>query len=152
LHPPWDVPLVVVANATLTCIGWFLLPPAARDWLFKLHGPLAFPVVLESWMLADVPATNVLGEDASGAVSVLLDRKALLDFLDAKRVALWAFVAPICALLALVIGFNHAEQGADPEHAKGHEQQQCGGRERGDVGMPRRAAALTTFLTDPDQG
>jgi len=100
------VPGVVVANAALTCIGWFLLPPEARNWLFKLHGPLAFPVVLESWMLADVPATNVLGEDATGAAAVLHDPRALLDFLDAKRVALWLFVAPVCALLALIIGFN----------------------------------------------
>jgi hypothetical protein len=100
------VPTVVVANAALTCIGWFLLPGQARNWLFNLHGPLAFPVVLESWMLADVPATNVLGEDAPGAMNVLTDRLALRQFLNAKRVALWLFVAPVCALLALVIGFN----------------------------------------------
>ncbi len=97
---------MVLANAAITCLGWFLLPAAARDWLFKLHGPLAFPVVLESWMLADVPATNVLGGDASGAVPVLNDHVAFREFLDAKRVALWLMVAPVCALLALVIGFS----------------------------------------------
>jgi hypothetical protein len=33
----------------------------SHAFLFSLNGPLAFPVILASWMLADTPATNVMG-------------------------------------------------------------------------------------------
>ena len=55
--PPYQVPIVVAVNGLLIAGAWFLLP---RGWLFTLQSALAFPVVLSSWMYADVPATNVL--------------------------------------------------------------------------------------------
>ena len=43
--------LAVSFNAVLVTICWFLLPASIRDWLFTLHGALAFPYFLEMWML-----------------------------------------------------------------------------------------------------
>ena len=61
--------IAVGFNAGLVTICWFLLPDSIRNWLFTLHGALAFPFVLEMWMLGDTPATNVAGRDAVRAVS-----------------------------------------------------------------------------------
>jgi hypothetical protein len=101
---PWDVPVVVATNGMLTAIAWFLLPASVREWFFSLHGPLAFPVVLEYWMLADVPATNVVGSDAGGALAALSAEPALRQFLYAKRAVLWLLVAPMCSAIALGVG------------------------------------------------
>ncbi|HEX4016398.1 MAG TPA: hypothetical protein VHX15_06630 [Frankiaceae bacterium] len=103
-RPPAEIPLILAANAALMCGGWFLLPDSLRDWLFSIHGALAFPIVLESWMLADVPSTNVLGGDAAGALAALGDGRAFQRFLYAKSLALWLLSAPICAAVAIVIG------------------------------------------------
>jgi hypothetical protein len=106
LHKPWDVPLLVLLNGLLVCGGWFLLSRADKASLFSLHGPMAFPIVLESWMFADVAATNVLGGDAPGALAAMSDPVRLRQFLDAKRIVLWLLVAPLCSVLALLIGIE----------------------------------------------
>jgi hypothetical protein len=103
-RPPAEIPLILAANAALMCGGWFLLPDSLRDWLFSVHGALAFPIVLESWMLSDVPSTNMLGGDAQGALAALGDGRAFKRFLYAKSLALWVLSAPICAAVAIVIG------------------------------------------------
>jgi hypothetical protein len=51
--------------------AWFLLPPRAHAFMFSLNGPLAFPVILASWMLADTPATNVMGSNSAVGLSVM---------------------------------------------------------------------------------
>jgi hypothetical protein len=104
LRPPAEIPQILAANAALVCGGWFLLPDSLRDWLFSVHGALAFPIVLESWMLSDVPSTNMLGGDAQGALAALGDGRSFQRFLYAKSLALWVLSAPICAALAIVIG------------------------------------------------
>jgi hypothetical protein len=97
--------LVAVSfNAVLVTICWFLLPDSIRDWLFTLHGALAFAFVLEMWMLGDTPATNVVGRDAVRAMSQLHDPAALRLWLRAKHLALASLVGTFCALIALVIG------------------------------------------------
>jgi len=75
-----------------------------QDLLFTLHGALAFPVVLATWMLSDVPATNVLGTEAERTLEALDDPAALRRLLYAKNAVLWVMVAPICVLVALGIG------------------------------------------------
>ena len=74
--------------------------------LFTLHGALAFPVVLATWMLADVPATNVLGSDARRILAALDDPAALRRLLYAKNAVLWLLVAPVSALVAVGIGID----------------------------------------------
>jgi hypothetical protein len=105
LRRPYTVPAVVTFNALLMAGGWFLLPPAAQDWLFTLHGPSAFAMVMAFWMYADVPATNVLAPDRARVLAALDDPAMLRRLLYAKNLALWCFVAPFCALVAIAIGF-----------------------------------------------
>jgi hypothetical protein len=96
--------LAVGFNAVLVTLCWLLLPDSIQDWLFTLHGALAFPYFLEMWMLADAPATNVAGRDAAGALPQLRDPAALRLWLRAKHIVLWSLVGPVCALVAVVIG------------------------------------------------
>jgi len=99
-HAPWDDVLVIVGNAALVCAGWFLLPAAARQWLFTLTGPMAFAVVLETWMLSDTPATNMLANDPQAALAALPDRVRLGRLVRAKTVALACLVGPPSAAVA----------------------------------------------------
>ena len=102
--PPYQVPIVVAVNGLLMAGAWFLLP---RGWLFTLQSPLAFPVILSSWMYADVPATNVLAPDRIRVLAALGDRTMISRLLLAKTAVLWVFVAPLCVVLALVVGVEH---------------------------------------------
>jgi hypothetical protein len=101
---PYEVPLVVVMNGLMMSAAWFLLPVPLHDMLFSLHGSLAFPIVLVSWMFADVPATNVLGSDPQRILAALDDPEALRRLLYAKNAVLWLMAAPVCGLVAIEIG------------------------------------------------
>jgi hypothetical protein len=96
--------IAVGFNAMLVTICWFLLPGSIVNWLFTLHGPLAFPYVLEMWMLGDTPATNVAGRDAVRAAQQLHDPAALRLWLRAKHIVMWSIVGPVGVIVALVIG------------------------------------------------
>jgi len=100
---PYLVPSTVVSNAALMAGAWFLLP---RGWLFTVTSPLAFPMVLASWMYADVPATNVLAPDRVRVLAALEDPRMLTRLLIAKSAVLWLFVAPFCSLLAIASGLR----------------------------------------------
>ncbi len=103
-HSPYETPIVVVVNGLLMTVLWFGLPVGLQDALFTLHGELAFPMVLASWMISDVPATNVVGPDRFRVASVLDDPQHLRRLLYAKNLVLWALVAPFCAAVAIGIG------------------------------------------------
>jgi hypothetical protein len=105
-RPPFEIPLALVGNAALLTVAWFLLPPRAHDWMFALHGPLAFPVILASWMLGDTPATNVIAADVPRAMSVLEDEEAFRTWLLARTVVLTTLVGLPTAIVALVLGFE----------------------------------------------
>ena len=96
--------IAVSFNALLVTFCWFLLPDKIVNWLFTLHGALAFPYFLELWMLGDTPATNVAGRDAVRAVAQLQDPTALRLWLRAKHLVLASFVGPITAIVAVIIG------------------------------------------------
>ncbi len=105
--PPYEAPIVVVANGVLMGLAWFLLPP---DWLFQVHTARVLPITLAAWMLADVPATNVLGSDPV-RTSLVLDRpRELRRLLTAKHLTLWVLVAPICSVVAVVVGVGTGER------------------------------------------
>lgn len=110
-HWPFEAPLVVVLNAGLFLGAVYLVPPDVRDWLVTLHGPLTFAMLLQSWMVADVPATNVIGSSPALALAALddPDPDAISDYLLAKIWLMWLLTAPVCAVIALVIGVRHAE-------------------------------------------
>jgi hypothetical protein len=104
LRPPYETPLVVAGNGLLVVFLWFT---PLSSLMFTIHGALAFPIVLGSWMYADVPATNVLGSDPR-VVTVLDDDAMLMRLLAAKSAVLWLMVAPGCVVLAVVIGVVEA--------------------------------------------
>jgi hypothetical protein len=101
LAPPWETPAILLTNATVMVLAWFLLPARAHAFLFSLNGPLAFPIILASWMLADTPATNVMGANTSTALSVVEDRSAYWHWLVARCVVLapFAYVPVIGGLI-----------------------------------------------------
>jgi hypothetical protein len=108
-HPPYEAPLVILANGLLMTGAWFLLPTGAQDALFTIHSDFAFALVLSSWMYADVPATNVLGTGARASLEVLDDPPGLRRLLAVRNVVLWLFVTPICVLIAIGTGFYEGD-------------------------------------------
>ncbi len=105
---PYQVPGTLACNGALMVAAWFLLP---GDWLFSVHTSRIFPLTLAVWMLADVPATNVLGSDAE-RMSVVLDRpEDLRRMLGAKHVVLWLLVVPVCMLVAVLVGLDTGQTG-----------------------------------------
>jgi hypothetical protein len=104
LRPPWEVPAILLTNATVMILAWFLLPARAHDFLFSLNGPLAFPIILAAWMLADTPATNVMGANTSTALSVVADRSAYWHWLVARCVVLGSLVGVPSAVAVIIVG------------------------------------------------
>jgi hypothetical protein len=109
LHPPYDAPVVVLANGLLVALCWTLLPPAAVDAVFRFHGPLAFAMVLAMWMYADVPVTNLLGGDSARSVVALDDPGTLRRLWYAKNMVLWLLVTPVCTVTAIAIGVHERQ-------------------------------------------
>jgi hypothetical protein len=103
---PYEAPVVVAVNATLVTVAWLWLPLPLQNLLFSLHGALAFPVVMATWMLADVPATNILGSDPHRMVAAIDDPDALRRLIYAKSAVLWLLVTPVCVLVAIGIGVD----------------------------------------------
>ncbi len=109
---PYVVPSVVVVNGLLMTGLWWWAPGSWKNSLFSLHGPLAFALVLGGWMLADVPATNLLGPDPRRTRTALDDPVMFRRLLYAKNLVLWAFVAPLCSFVALIIGTSNHDYAA----------------------------------------
>jgi hypothetical protein len=87
--------------------AWFLLPPRAHAFMFSLNGPLAFPVILASWMLADTPATNVMGSSPALALSVLEDQAAYWRWLAARCIVIGSVIGVACAAGVMYVGVGH---------------------------------------------
>jgi len=104
---PWDIPTGLVTNGALMVAAWFLLPPRLHTLMFSLNGPLAFPIVLASWMLADTPATNVMGSSPALALSVLRDRAAYWRWLAARCIVIGSIVGLASAVGVLYVGLGH---------------------------------------------
>ena len=104
IQAPWEIPAVLLTNGTLMIAAWFLLPPRAHDLLFSLNGPLAFPVILASWMLADTPATNAMGSNPGLALSVLEHPQGYRRWLAARCLVLGSLIGIPCAIAVLFVG------------------------------------------------
>ena len=107
VRPPWEIPTVLVTNGALMVAAWFLLPPRAHAFLFSLNGPLAFPVILASWMLADTPATNAMGSNPARALSVLENRTAYWRWLAARCIVIGSLIGGACAVGVLYVGLGN---------------------------------------------
>jgi hypothetical protein len=103
-RPPYEGPTVVAVNGLCMTGAWFLLPNP--NPLFTFHGALAFPIVLAGWMFSDVPATNVLGSDAKASITGLQEPRSLFRLILAKNIVLWTLIAPLCAVIAVVLGLR----------------------------------------------
>lgn len=106
VRPPREVLLCVAANGILVSALWFLSPVRLFDAVFTLHQAFMFPVVMASWMIADVPSTNELAPDASRVLSLLAaeDAAGLTRLLRAKHLVLWLVVTPIVLVVAAIMG------------------------------------------------
>lgn len=107
VRPPWEIPTALVTNGALMVAAWFLLPPRAHAFLFSLNGPLAFPVILASWMLADTPATNVMGSSPALALSVLRDQSAYWRWLAARCIVIGSLIGVACAAGVMYVALGH---------------------------------------------
>ncbi len=103
-QPPYEAPITVAVNGALMSSAWFFLPLSLRDDIFTLHGPLAFALVLASWMYSDVPATNVVGPDARRMMAAIDDPVMFRRLLNAKNIVLWTMVTPVCTVVAVIVG------------------------------------------------
>lgn len=95
--------LILAFNGLLAAALWFGLPSGLKSWLFTPSSPFALPIIIASWMVADVPATNVFGESPAVMLAALSDRRALRRILVAHSVWLWLLVSIPCAGLAVVM-------------------------------------------------
>ncbi len=102
-HDPFEAPICIGINVVLIALGWWLLPAFITHWIFGYYGAHALPLTLLSWMVADVPATNVIGSDARRMAVALRDRSTLLDLLVAKAIVLWLLTAPLCFVVDLSV-------------------------------------------------
>ena len=103
---PWEIPKVLITNSAMMVAAWFLLPPHAHALMFSLNGPLAFPIILGSWMLADTPATNVMGANPAAGLSALQDQSAYGRRLAARCIVLGSLIGVPCAIVALFVGIG----------------------------------------------
>src|SRR5437763_4453733 len=106
VRPTYEAPGVVLVNGALMTACWTLLPASVVGVVFRVHGPLAFAMVLACWMYADVPATNLLGADPARSLAALPDPAALRRLWYARNIVLWLSVTPLCALVAVAIGVD----------------------------------------------
>jgi len=81
--------------------------------LWNPHGPDSLAIALLVWMVADVPATNVFGSDASRMRSALSRPKMLLFMLRAKAIALWALAMTICIPIDVLSGLHAGRSAAE---------------------------------------
>ena len=101
---PYGTLLCLVGNAILVAVLWFFLPINLYDLFFNVHGIFFFPIVLASWMVSDVPATNECATDSIRMAAALGDETMVTRLLRAKHLVLWIFVTPVVVVIAAVIG------------------------------------------------
>lgn len=95
--------LALAFNASMVFLGWTLLPRGLRDWVFSVQGPLAFAVVLQTWMLGDVISTNVMALHRAELAPLLRTPVALRRYFRARSAALTLIVGATTASVTLVI-------------------------------------------------
>ena len=103
-RPPYSVIWCIVINFVLVTTCWFLPVPVIKDFLFTLHKTFWFPLVMASWLIADVPATNELAPDRWRVLAALDDEAAIERLLRAKHIVLWMITTPMTVIAALIVG------------------------------------------------
>ncbi len=100
---PFSVPSTLLANAVLTAVLWFWSPRDLFSLFFNVNELFFFPMVLASWMVSDVPATNEYAPDALRILAALDDPTMLTRLLRAKHLVLWTLISPVAFVTALIV-------------------------------------------------
>ena len=103
-RPPYSVLVCISVNAILVTLLWFVAPTWLHDLFFSWDNTYFFPIVLASWMIADVPATNQLAPDRYRVLSSLDNEEAITRLLRAKHLAIALICIPITVSTAIVVG------------------------------------------------
>ena len=103
-RPPYSVLICIAVNGFLVTLLWFFAPTWLYDLIFSSDNIYFFPIVLASWMIADVPATNQLAPDRSLVLSSLDNEEGLARLLRAKHLAIAGICIPITVTAAIVVG------------------------------------------------
>lgn len=103
---PFEVLLCVGVNGVLVTILWFFSPITIFNTVFTFHQAFMFPVVMATWMIADVPATNEIAPEADRFLRLIQagDTVGIERLLRAKHLVLWSVVAPIALVVAAIMG------------------------------------------------
>jgi len=96
--------LCLIANGLLVTVLWFFAPIDLYDLIFNLHGIFYFPIVLASWMISDVPATNESAPDSKRMLTAMGDAAMITRLYRAKHLVLWLFVTPVVITVAAIVG------------------------------------------------
>jgi hypothetical protein len=97
---PFSVPFTLLGNAVLTAVLWFWSPRDLFSVFFNVNELFFFPMVLASWMVSDVPATNEYAPDAQRILAALDDPTMLTRLLRAKHLVLWTLISPVAFVTA----------------------------------------------------
>ena len=103
---PYENLIVAGCNGGIVLLAWLTLPPAITGMLWNPHGPDSLAIALLVWMVADAPATNVFGSDASRMRSALSQPRTLRFVLRAKAIALWVLAVTICVPIDVMSGLQ----------------------------------------------
>lgn len=103
-RPPYSVIWCIVINFVLVTTFWCVPVPVLKEFMFSLHKTFWFPLVMASWLISDVPATNELAPDRWRVLAALDDEAAIDRLLRAKHIALWMITTPMTVIAALVVG------------------------------------------------
>jgi len=101
---PYSTFLCLFGNAMLVTLLWFCVPVNFKSLFFNVQGAFFFPIVLASWMIADVPATNEWAPDSLRVLAAMGDDAMLTRLLRAKHLVLWLIVTPVVIIVAAIIG------------------------------------------------
>jgi hypothetical protein len=114
LRSPYENLTVALCNGAIVLVVWFILPPAFTGMLGNPHGPDSLAITLLVWMVADVPATNVFGGDATRMRRALDHERSLTFMLRAKALALWSLAVIVCVPIDVISGLS---AGRSPDQA-----------------------------------
>lgn len=104
VRPPYGVVWCIAINFVLVTTFWFAPWPLINDLMFSLHKTFWFPLVMSSWLIADVPSTNQLAPDRWRVLAALDDAPAIDRLLRAKHLVLWMITTPLTVIAALAVG------------------------------------------------
>lgn len=95
----------LICNGLIATLCFVALPVVWKDWLFsEFQGKQAFVLILISWMISDVIASNLLGHDPNSALEALSHSGGIARLIRVKATALSLCVGGIGTVVATILG------------------------------------------------